>query len=40
MLLRLKAHGIDAAGDQLLGALSRASGVGENRLLGIIFLAD
>jgi hypothetical protein len=37
---RFQKHGISATPDQSIRALSIASGVGENRLLGLVFLPD
>lgn len=37
---RLRKHGIVAAPHQTIGELARTQGVGENRLLGIVFLPD
>lgn len=38
LLARLKAQGITASSEQSIGELSRHHGVGENRLLAVVFL--
>ncbi|MDQ7248143.1 DUF4405 domain-containing protein [Dongia sedimenti] len=40
LLARLKAEGIAANAGQSVRDLARATGIGENRLLGIVFLAE
>jgi len=40
LIARLQKHGIRATPNQSVRALSVASGLGENRLLGLIFLPD
>ena len=40
LMRRLKAHGIDAIGQQSIRDLSGEYGVGEDRLLGLVFLPE